>query len=124
MVGSPTDWAAMVPTISPGATTDLCHFSSKMSIMFCRACFEHAISFLVSVASIYACARGTSAQASRRGRIMFLVMAVDKEPPSLYLSKILCAGTEMAHLSPSLNFWFHFHIWNASTTSGHCFASY
>ena len=30
VVGSPTDCAAMVPTISPGATIDLCHFFNKM----------------------------------------------------------------------------------------------
>ena len=51
-------------------------------------------------------------------------MAADKDPPFLYLSKILCAGTEMAHLSPSLKDWFHFHILNAGITSGHCLQSY
>ena len=41
IVGSPTDCAAMVPTISPGATIDLNHFLSNMSVTCCKTSGLH-----------------------------------------------------------------------------------
>ena len=51
VVGSPTDCAAMVPTISPAATMLPCHFLSNMSQIFCRASSEHGSAFLAKMAS-------------------------------------------------------------------------
>ena len=47
IVGSPTLCAAIVPTISPGATIDLCHFLKSISITFWNVFLEQFVSFLV-----------------------------------------------------------------------------
>ena len=101
VVGSPTDCAAMVPTISPAATMLACHFFKRRLQMSVNTGAEQGKSFLAKMAKIYACTSGTCKVALSNGAIVACNSDSVRQPLSLNLCKSRAAGTEMAHFSPS-----------------------
>ena len=101
-MGSPTDCAAMVPTISPAATMLACHFFNNDSHISPSLVCEHGRCFFANMDNIYECTKGTCKVACSNGvRTLFNSDSV-MVPLSLYLLNRRSAGTDMAHFSPSL----------------------
>ena len=118
VVGSPTDCAAITPTISPGATIDLYHFLVKISTTFCRDSVLHWC--CVSVARAYMWYNWFCLTILSRGVTIRRVSSGVATGFEAYLSKRRLQGMGTAHFSPN---WYGLKEWycsHAVSNSGHC----